>query len=106
LDRINRIDRIKKERTPVILTLKTKMPLRVCATMLLLNRDMHVQSARVEPNATSNPKWLRFWNLSQAQTTDVKRTGNVFTAFGVIQLDLPEHLPPSTPGDSPTTTRP
>jgi hypothetical protein len=40
-------------------TLKTKMPLDVYSTALLLYRNMNIQSASVKPHPTLNSKWLR-----------------------------------------------
>ncbi len=68
--------------------LKTKMSLGVCSTTLFLNRNMHIQSAGIEPHAASNPKRLRFWNLPQAQMPGVKRTCHIFVALGHCDVDV------------------
>jgi hypothetical protein len=68
--------------------LKTKMPLGVYSTTLLFHRNVHIQSAGIEPHAASNPKWFRFWNLPQAQMPGVKRTCYIFVALGHCDVDV------------------
>jgi hypothetical protein len=69
-------------------TFKSKMPLDVCSTVLLVYRNMNIQSPSIKPHTASNSKRLWFRNLSQAQISGIKRTGYIFAAFWHAYVDV------------------
>ena len=74
-------------------TFEAEMTIRIQSGAVLFDRNMNVQAAGIEPDATAMANGLRLGNLFQPEQAAVKRPRSVLAAFGHGDVNVGEaHL--------------